>query len=108
RGADGGEIGAADLDDGAKFLGEELGEDGGTGVSDPGYNGRQGQIDTDMPGESHFDDGGKQTAVRAVVVGEEFLLAAELLDGVPEIFQIGGAVHVGRGFTHLRDGLRKD
>ena len=61
-----------------------------------------------MPREGHFDCGGEQAAVGAVVVGEELLLAAELLDGVPEILEVGGAVHVGRGRAHLRDHLGED
>ena len=61
-----------------------------------------------MPRKSHFDRGGEQAAVGAVVVGEEFFLAAELLDGVPEVLEVGGAVHVGRGRAHLRNHLGED
>ena len=69
---------------------------------------RDFEIDADVAGEGHFDDGGEQAAVGAVVVGEEFLLAAELLDDVPEILEVGGIVDVGRGFAGLRDDLRED
>ena len=66
------------------------------------------EINANVAGESHLDNGGEQAAVGAVVVGEEFLLAAELLDGVPEVLEVGGAVHVGRSFAHLRNHLRED
>src|SRR5690606_13406543 len=42
------------------------------------------------------------------VVGEALLFAAELLDGVPEAFQVIGVVHVGGGRAHLRDDLSQD
>ena len=42
------------------------------------------------------------------MVGEDFFLAAELLDGVPEAFQLGGVFDVGRGFAHLRGDLGED
>jgi hypothetical protein len=61
-----------------------------------------------MAGEGHFGDGGEEAAVGAVVVGEEFAVAAEELDDVPELFEVVGAVDVGRGLAHLRDDLRED
>jgi hypothetical protein len=61
-----------------------------------------------MPGKGHLHHGGEQAAVGAVMVGEEFSLAAELLDGVPEILQVGGAVDVGHRLAHLRSHLGED
>ena len=49
---------------------------------------RNFEIDADVPGKRHFNHGRKQSAVGAIVVGQELLLAAELLDHVPEIFQV--------------------
>jgi uncharacterized protein YaiI (UPF0178 family) len=61
-----------------------------------------------MPRESHLNGRGEQAAVGTIVIGEELLLAAELLDRVPEILQVSGTVHVWRGLAHLRDHLRED
>ena len=61
-----------------------------------------------MTCKTHLNDRGEQAAVGAIVVSEEFLLPAELLDGVPESFQVGGIVHVRRGLAHLGDSLGED
>ncbi len=87
------EIGFAHLDHGAEFLVEESPE--------RIVEMRNLKIDAGVAGKGHFGDGGEEAAVGAVVVGEKFLLVTQLLDGVPEIFEIGGIVHVGRGFAHL-------
>ena len=42
------------------------------------------------------------------MVGEDFFLAAQLLDRVPEILEIGWAIDIRRGFTGLGDNLRED
>jgi hypothetical protein len=61
-----------------------------------------------MAGESHFDDGREQAAVGTIMIGENFSFATELLDRLPEIFEVGGMVDVGRNFTGLGNDLRKD
>jgi len=60
------------------------------------------------PAKASFDDRGEEAAVGAVVIREEFLFATELLDGVPEILEVGGAVDVGGLGAGLREGLRED
>ena len=94
------EIVFANLDDGAEFFVEEC--------TERIVEMQDFEIDTGVAGERHFDDGRQQAAIGAVVVGEEFFLAAELLDDVPEIFEVGGIVDVGRGFAGLRDDLREN
>ena len=66
------------------------------------------EVDAGVAGEGHFDDGGEEAAVGAVVVGENFFLATEELDHVPEFFEVGGVVDVRGGFAHLRNRLRED
>ncbi len=76
------EVFAANLDDRAELLIEERRED----FVPIG----QFEIDAGVAGEGHLDRGGQQTAVGAIVVGEEFFLPAQQLDRVPEVFQVGG------------------
>src|ERR1051326_860066 len=56
----------------------------------------------------YFDGSGEQSAVRAIVVRENFLFAAELLDRTPEIFQERGVVDVRSLRADLRNHLRED
>ena len=42
------------------------------------------------------------------MVGEEFALAAELLDGVPKTFEVGGGIDVGGSLAGLVDDLGED
>jgi hypothetical protein len=94
------EILGAHLEDGAEFLVEE----GGERV----VAGGDFEVDAHMPGKGHLDHRGQQAAVGAVVVGEEFLFAAELLDDVPEILQVGGTIHIRRFLARLGNHLRED
>ena len=65
---------------------------------------RDFDVHADVTGEGHLGDAGEQAAVGAVVVGEDLPVAAELLDGLPEILlEVGGVVDVWRGPAHLRD-----
>jgi len=63
------------------------------------------EIDARVSSERHFHRGCEQPAVGAIVIREKFVLAAELLDGAPEIFEIGRAVDIRRLFTDLRNDL---
>src|ERR1019366_757088 len=65
-------------------------------------------VDAGVAGEGHFHHGGEEAAVGAVVVGEEFFLAAELLDHMPKFLQVDGVVDIGRGGADLRNDLRED
>ena len=94
------EVVGADLNHGAELFGKERREDF-VALGDF-------EVDAGVAGEGHLDDGGEEAAVGAVVVGEDFFLAAEELDCVPEFFEVGGVIDVGRGFAHLRNGLRED
>jgi hypothetical protein len=94
------EVVGADLNHGAEFFGEE-GRENFVALGNL-------EVDAGVAGEGHLDDGGEEAAVGAVVVSEEFFLAAEELDRVPEFFEVGGVVDIGRGFAHLRNGLRED
>ena len=94
------EVGGADLDDGAEFFIEEGAVDV---VARENF-----EIDAGMTCKGHLGDGGEEAAVGTVVVGEEFAVAAELLDDGPKLLEVVGAVDVGRGFTHLRNDLSED
>ena len=125
-----GEVGIAHLDDSADFLSEQGREDvvgrearptGGCGIiSGSGFTPdiivrrldryviRKGERNSDVTSECHFDHGGEQPAIRPVVVGENFLRVAELLDHRPEALEVNRALRVGGGFAHLVDDLCED
>jgi hypothetical protein len=69
---------------------------------------REFNVDAGMAGERHLDRRGEQASVGPIVIRQQLLLPAELLDGVPEIFQIAGMVHIRRLCAHLPGHLRKD
>ena len=66
------------------------------------------KVHAGVAGKRHLGHRGQQAAVGAVVVGEDLFIAAELLDDVPEILEIGGVVHIGRGLAHLGYSLGED
>jgi hypothetical protein len=86
---------------------EELAEDARRAVAELDRRSGQIEFDAGVAGEGHLDGRGEQAAVGAIVIGEEFLFAAELLDDVPEILQIFRAVDVGRVGAGLIEDLRE-
>ena len=94
------EVFFAYLDDGAQFLVEQRGER----VVQVGNL----EVDARVAGEGHLRHGGQQAAVGAVVIGENLAVAAQQLDRVPKILQVGGLVDVGRLGARLRNHLRED
>ena len=86
-GVDGFEFVGRDLDDRTQFLVEE----GGQGLGGQGF---EIDLQSAAPREGHLAKGGKESAVRAVVVGEHEIRVVERLDGVEESAQEGGIVQV--------------
>ena len=100
---DGGQLGAADLNYGTEFLGEKLRENRVRAGRERSIHSirmirflREFQVDPGVTGERHFDHGCKQTAVGSIMIRQDFPIAAELLNHVPEILQIVGPVDVRR------------
>src|SRR5579875_3808253 len=84
----------ADLDHCPEFFAEEHREriDGGVLKALGGkLNGKAGAA-----GKGHLEQGDEEAAVRAVVIGEEFAIAVELLNGFEEALESGWAWCVGR------------
>jgi len=61
-----------------------------------------------LPGNRHFKGGGKQAAIAAVVVGENFSFGAQGIHCSDEVFQVLGIVQVGHRAAALAQGLRED
>jgi hypothetical protein len=99
------QVGCADLDHGAEFLGEQGSERAfRSGVG----GGRQVDLDPGVSGEGHFRQRGQQPAIGPVVVGEQKPVPVEPLDRIPEGLQVLRTVDVRRGLSGLRQHLRED
>ena len=61
-----------------------------------------------MAGKRHLAHRGPQAAIAAVVVGEQFVLCAQLVDGGDQALEQRGVVEVGHGVAELVDALRED
>ena len=73
------------------------------------FHGQHVQVDghARVAGEGHFRQGGVQAAVRTVMVGQQLVVAIELLNGGEEAFQVFRAVHVRRFIAQLLQHLRQ-
>ncbi len=75
------------LDDGAQLLVEQ-------GRQQLAADAIQLQVETAVTGEGHLHQGDKQAAVGAVVVGDEFAIAHQRLDGVEEALELDRVVQI--------------
>src|SRR5690606_11791747 len=95
----GGFVRHADLEQRAQLLGEQRGERIGFGW--------QLDVEADLAGEGHLRGARENAAVGAIVIREDAAFAAELLDRVPETFEVFGAIDVWRRLAGLANGLRE-
>ena len=61
-----------------------------------------------MSGKGHFGHGGQQATIAAVVVGQDLALGAQRVDGVDEVHQVLGVVHIGHHIAALVERLAQN